>query len=386
MNKPTIFISYSHKDIDWKNRLVTHLGVLQLQNRLDFWTDEEIGIGDIWFEKIQEAMDKASVAVLLVSADSLTSDFILREEIKRLLERREKEQLPIFPILVRPCVWESVPWLAKMQIRPKHGVPLSAGNEHQIEENLTAIVREIKTVLEKSAANAANPSPSLRQDDIPFSQSNLRHETESPSPPGSPPDIPLLPPKERRGWLSWLSLPRMRIVLSFSVSVVAVLFVVAYLFPPRRLSEGKQDFSSTTSPPPPPTPAPKPDVKQPDSKDMLAIPAGEFWMGCNEKVDKLCIDDEKPGRKVYLDVYSIDRYEVTVADYRRCVEAGTCTDKGLTPYDSCNWDKKGKDNHPINCVDWDQAQTYCRWVGKRLPTEAEWEKAARGEKDRRRRS
>ena len=182
MNKPTIFISYSHKDIDWKNRLVTHLGVLQLQNRLDFWTDEEIGIGDIWFEKIQEAMDKASVAVLLVSADSLTSDFILREEIKRLLERREKEQLPIFPILVRPCVWESVPWLAKMQIRPKHGVPLSAGNEHQIEENLTAIVREIKTVLEKSAANAANPSPSLRQDDIPFSPSNMRHETESPSP------------------------------------------------------------------------------------------------------------------------------------------------------------------------------------------------------------
>src|SRR5262245_57031779 len=114
MSKPTIFISYSHKDVTWKNRLVTHLGVLQLQNRLDFWTDEEIGMGDAWFERIQEAMNTASVAVMLVSADFLTSGFILREEVKRLLERREKEKLPIFPILVRPCAWKRVSWLAQL--------------------------------------------------------------------------------------------------------------------------------------------------------------------------------------------------------------------------------------------------------------------------------
>jgi formylglycine-generating enzyme required for sulfatase activity len=101
-------------------------------------------------------------------------------------------------------------------------------------------------------------------------------------------------------------------------------------------------------------------------------------MGCNEKVDRECSNDEKPGREVYLDAYAIDSNEVMVAEYRRCVEAGACPTAGLTEYESCNWDKKERQNHPINCVNWQQAQTYCQWAGKRLPTEAEWEKAARG--------
>ncbi|MBI3800775.1 MAG: SUMF1/EgtB/PvdO family nonheme iron enzyme [Deltaproteobacteria bacterium] len=101
-------------------------------------------------------------------------------------------------------------------------------------------------------------------------------------------------------------------------------------------------------------------------------------MGCNEEVDQVCESDEKPGRKVSLDAYSIGKYEVTVAEYRRCVEAGGkgCTSPGSG--EICNWGKEGHEDHPINCVDWNQAQGYCQWAGKRLPTEAEWEKAARG--------
>src|SRR5262245_24843302 len=206
MNKPTIFISYNHKDAEWKDRLIMHLGVLQLQNHLDFWTDDEIHIGEAWFQRIQSAMNEASVAILLVSANFLTSRFVLREEVKRLREREEQEGFPIFPILVRPCAWEYVPWLAKMQIRPKHGVPLSAGNEHQIEENLAAIVREIKTILEKTAASAAYPL-SMRQDAIPPSQGNTQRETELP-PSSDPPHISLPPQQEKRDWPSWFSLPR----------------------------------------------------------------------------------------------------------------------------------------------------------------------------------
>ncbi len=111
---------------------------------------------------------------------------------------------------------------------------------------------------------------------------------------------------------------------------------------------------------------------------MAVIPAGEFWMGCNEKVDNKCNKDEKPGGKVYLDAFSIDKYGVTVPDYRKCAKAGKCVIVGLTRSKRCNWDKSGGDGHPINCVDWNEAKTYCAWVGKRLPTEAEWEKAARG--------
>src|SRR5215468_1045849 len=108
MSKPTVFISYSHKDEDWKNRLVTHLGVLQQQNLLDLWDDRRIGAGENWYQKIRDAMDAASTAILLISPDSLTSAFILREEVVRLLERRDKDGLHIFPEIVKPCAWKQV--------------------------------------------------------------------------------------------------------------------------------------------------------------------------------------------------------------------------------------------------------------------------------------
>lgn len=75
-----------------------------------------------------------------------------------------------------------------------------------------------------------------------------------------------------------------------------------------------------------------------------------------------------------LPAFEIDKTEVTVASYWKCVEAGACTAPGATTW--CNTQKKP--DHPVNCVDYDQAETYCRWAGKRLPTEAEWKLAAFG--------
>lgn len=108
MSKPTVFISYSHKDEAWKDRLTSHLGVLQHEGLLDPWDDRRIGAGEDWRQEIEDAMNRASVAVLLVSADFLTSKFILGEEVPRLLERREKEGLKIFPVIIRPCAWDDV--------------------------------------------------------------------------------------------------------------------------------------------------------------------------------------------------------------------------------------------------------------------------------------
>ena len=110
--------------------------------------------------------------------------------------------------------------------------------------------------------------------------------------------------------------------------------------------------------------------------EMVLIPAGEFMMGCNSSVDKQCSNDEKPYHRVYLDAYKVDKYEVAVADYEKCVNAGKC--EAPSTGGSCNWGNSGLGNHPVNCVDWNQASGYCEWAGKRLPTEAEWEKAARG--------
>ena len=116
--------------------------------------------------------------------------------------------------------------------------------------------------------------------------------------------------------------------------------------------------------------------------EMLGIEEGKFWMGCNEEKDDNCDDDEYPYREVYLDAFEIDKYEVTVEQYRACVEDLVCTRPGIfynpTVPKACNWGYSDGDEHPINCVDWEQAYSYCLWARKRLPTEAEWEKAARG--------
>jgi TIR domain len=137
MNNPTVFVSYSHKDERWKNLLVGHFGVLAKQGLSKLWDDRQFKAGDDWYMEIQQAMDAASVAVFLVSSHSLTSEFILREEIRRLLERKEKERMRIFPVIVAPCDWEAIPWLSRMQLRPLDGRPLSLAGEQTLRRRAT---------------------------------------------------------------------------------------------------------------------------------------------------------------------------------------------------------------------------------------------------------
>jgi len=125
---------------------------------------------------------------------------------------------------------------------------------------------------------------------------------------------------------------------------------------------------------------------------MRLVPAGEFMMGviaedalpeCQKHNSDCALSwfsEEEPLHTVYLDAFYMDIYEVTNASYGACVDAGGCTTpirtKSSTRF-SYYGDSK-YDNYPVINVDWDQAKAYCEWRGGSLPTEAQWEKAARG--------
>src|SRR6185295_16965579 len=89
--------------------------------------------------------------------------------------------------------------------------------------------------------------------------------------------------------------------------------------------------------------------------DMVGVPSGDFFMGCNEPVDAECYPAEKPGKTLDVPGFCIDRTEVTVAAYLACVRSTACRQPGRDS--ECNWGKPGREMHPVNCVDWQDAAT-----------------------------
>lgn len=143
------------------------------------------------------------------------------------------------------------------------------------------------------------------------------------------------------------------------------------------------ELQSTPNPPVPPpakgdvteqTPATVPLVVPPG---MVLFSGGDFQLGCATG-DIECAANEKRRQNVLLDPYFLDEHEVTVVEYGTCVDAGRCSfPEKLAESPDCNWNQSDRQNHPMNCVTHAQARSFCEWKGRRLPKEAEWERAAR---------
>lgn len=138
MATPTVFISYSHKDEAWKDKLLPQFNQLQMADVLRVWDDRQIKQGEDWYARIKHVLDETEYAVCLISANFLSSQFCLNEEVEYLLQQRRKERdrrLHILPVLVSDCVWQAHAWLRRLQMFPRDGKNVTthfAGDPDQV--------------------------------------------------------------------------------------------------------------------------------------------------------------------------------------------------------------------------------------------------------------
>jgi hypothetical protein len=151
--RPTVFISYSHRDEGWKDRLETALKAAGVLNGLEIWSDCRIGVGDGWEAEILAAMDRATVAILLISDDFLASKYIREVEVPRLRKRQKAGTLRILPLFVRPSTWKNAAWLTPIQGRPKDAKPLSKCRKADADEHLSALAQEVHSYLKAPPAS-----------------------------------------------------------------------------------------------------------------------------------------------------------------------------------------------------------------------------------------
>jgi formylglycine-generating enzyme required for sulfatase activity len=319
MSRDQVFISYSHKDKGWLEKLKTHLVPLQRDGTISVWDDTIIKPGQIWKEEIKKALARAKVAVLLVTPDFLASKFIAEDELPPLLAASEKEGLTILWISMRPSHYTRTV-IAKYQAVHDPAKPLSSMNRAKQDSALVEIVKKIEAVA-PPLSSASSPTPA--------------------APSVITPIAPVLPAIQNiHGW---------------PVSQVHALQrqMAQALKLPVEFHDSLKDGS--------------------EGPAMVVIPGGRFLMG--SPPDEPERRDNERQHEVEVAPFALGKYAVTFEEYDRFALA-THRNK---PSDE-DWDRGRR---PVINVTWVDAMAYVEWLSQqtgqtyRLPTEAEWEYACR---------
>lgn len=143
-----VFYSYSHKDEELRDELAAHLSLLKRRGLILPWHDRDIDAGEEWRGKIDEAIQRADIVMLLVSADFLASDYCYDVEMHRAMERHESGEARVIPIILRDCSWADAPF-GKLQALPKDGRAVKAWSDRDtawrdVERGLTKAINELQ--------------------------------------------------------------------------------------------------------------------------------------------------------------------------------------------------------------------------------------------------
>jgi formylglycine-generating enzyme required for sulfatase activity len=352
-----IFISYSHKDTEYAHALAKHLQGMGF----DIWIDERLDYGSQWPHELQKQLDTCSAFILIMSPRSYTSEWVQSE-----LQRARRKMKPVFPLLLEG----DEPWLS-VESTQYYDV---RGELYPDAKFYTAL---------KNVMSATPAGRTLK-----------------------------MPKGSGRAKLTNNSTLQTGILIGILGAVLISFLGLAAFLLPRLLNrpinptdtvsgptgEGivsEEPLSVSTTIPGPTQP---PVIAKPGNDEMELVPAGEFTMGGDaeaERADCLAHFESEcqlnwftivePTHPVSVNSFYIDIYEVTNSLYKVCEAEGVCEPpRSSRSQDHPDYYTNPRfDNYPVINVDWYQAVTYCQWRAARLPTEAEWEKAARGRDGRR---
>ncbi|HSL31138.1 MAG TPA: SUMF1/EgtB/PvdO family nonheme iron enzyme [Anaerolineales bacterium] len=336
-----VFISYSHLDTEYAHALAAHLQ----EKGFETWIDERLDYGSQWPHELQKQLDTCSAFVVIMSPRSYASEWVQSE-----LQRARRKAKPLFPLLLEG----DEPWLSveSTQYFDVRGGKLPDAKFYSaLERAVSASGTPVsQPVHAPKSAVAGKRNPGLVLGIIGAAALLLILAVAIPrlvSAPSPEPESSPFPSEAAAGTLPVV---------------------------PSAEDEGNPTFA-----PPEPTPTgvdTSADFIDSRGVPMRFVPAGNFIMGNNASQ----YPEEKPVHTVYLDDFYIDTFEVTNARYAACVDAGECeppSETGSFTRTSYYGDP-AFDDFPVVNVDWEAAAAYCRWRGMKLPTEAQWEKAARG--------